>query len=56
MARISTTVPTKVFDQLGRIAAMQGRSLSNLTAYVLERYIEEMQQSLASAVTVDRVA
>lgn len=56
MARISTTVPTKVFDQLGRIAAMQGRSLSNLAAYVLERYVEEQQQSTVSAVTVDKAA
>jgi hypothetical protein len=45
-----------VFDQLGRIAAMQGRSMSNLTAYVLERYIEEMQQSLTSAVPIDEAA
>ncbi len=56
MARISTTVPTKVFDQLGRLAALQGRSLSNLAAYVLERYVEEQQQSTVSAVTVDKAA
>ena len=56
MARISTTVPTKVLDQLGRLAALQGRSLSNLTAYVLERYVEEQQQSTVSAVPVDKVA
>ena len=56
MARISTTVPTNVFDQLGRIAAVQGRSLSNLTAYVLERYVEEQQQRPVSAVTVGKAA
>jgi hypothetical protein len=56
MARISTTVPTKVYDQLGRLAAMQGRSMSNLTAYVLERYVEEQQQSTISAVTVGKAA
>ncbi len=56
MARISTTVPTKVLDQLGRLAALQGRSLSNLTAYVLERYVEEQQQSTVSAVPVDKAA
>ncbi len=56
MARISTTVPTKVFDELGRHAALQGRSLSNLAAYVLERYIEEQRSNTVSAVPVDEAA
>ena len=56
MARISTTVPTNVFEQLGRLAAMQGRSMSNLAAYALERYVEEQRQSLISAVPVDKAA
>lgn len=56
MARISTTVPTNVFDQLGRLAAMQGRSMSNLAAYALERYVEEQRQRLISAVPVDEAA
>jgi metal-responsive CopG/Arc/MetJ family transcriptional regulator len=56
MARISTTVPTNVYDQLGRLAAMQGRSMSNLAAYALERYVEEQRQRLTSAVPVDEAA
>jgi predicted DNA-binding protein len=56
MARISTTVPTTVYDALGRLAALQGRSMSNLVAYVMERYIEEMRASSASAVPDDEAA
>ena len=56
MARISTTVPTAVYEALGRLAALQGRSMSNLIAYVVERYIEEEQAYSASAVPVDKAA
>jgi hypothetical protein len=56
MARISTTVPTNVLEQLGRLAAMQGRSMSNLAAYVLERYVEEQRQNSVSAVPADEAA
>ena len=56
MARISTTVPTTVYDALGRLAALQGRSMSNLVAYVMERYIEEMRANSVSDVPDDKAA
>ena len=56
MARISTVVPTAVYDALGRLATHQGRSMSNLVAYVLERYIEEERINSASAVPLDKAA
>ena len=41
--RISITIPDSVHDGLARIANQQGRSLSNLAAYLLEWALSEEQ-------------
>ena len=41
--RISITIPDSVHEGLIRVANRQGRSLSNLAAYLLERALAEEQ-------------
>jgi hypothetical protein len=38
--RITITVPQTVYDRLGEISFRQGRSMSNLASFLLERSIE----------------
>jgi hypothetical protein len=38
--RLSATVPWQVAEELQRIADIEGRSMSNFVAYVLERGLE----------------
>ena len=38
--RLTITVPQSVYDQLGEISFREGRSMSNLAAFLLERAIQ----------------
>lgn len=40
MKRISASVPDRVFDELNKLADIEGRSFSNLVSYLLERCID----------------
>jgi predicted DNA-binding protein len=40
--RISVTVPHHIYEFIVKVSAEHGRSISNLTTYLLESYIEEM--------------
>ena len=42
--RITITVPYSTFRQLEQRSAAEGRSLSNLAAYVLERELQRSEQ------------
>lgn len=42
--RLTITVPWSTFQRIERNATEQGRSLSNLSAYLLERALEELEQ------------
>jgi hypothetical protein len=44
--RISTALPESVFEQLLQEAAVQGRSMSNLTAYIIETYLKKINQPI----------
>jgi hypothetical protein len=39
--RLTITVPQAVYDQLGEISLREGRSMSNLAAFLLERAIQD---------------
>lgn len=41
--RLTITVPWSTFERIERHATEQGRSLSNLSAYLLERALEELE-------------
>jgi metal-responsive CopG/Arc/MetJ family transcriptional regulator len=41
MKKISASVPQKVFDRLERMAVLEGRSLSNLISYLLEKGLDD---------------
>ena len=38
--RITVTVPHRVFGNLERASSEQGRSISNLIAFIVERYFD----------------
>jgi hypothetical protein len=40
-ARLSITVPANVWNSLARRALEEGRSMSNLAAYLLERHAKD---------------
>jgi hypothetical protein len=42
--RLTITVPFSTYERIERNATEQGRSLSNLSAYLLERALEELEQ------------
>jgi hypothetical protein len=44
-ARISLTVPAGVADLLHSLATSEGRSASNLAAYLLERALQDRRNS-----------
>lgn len=43
--RLSLTIPQRVLEQLERCALQEGRSLSNLAAYLLERALHDRAQT-----------
>lgn len=40
MKRLSASIPDRVYEQLEKLAEKEGRSVSNLVAYMLEKSIE----------------
>jgi hypothetical protein len=42
--RITATLPASVLKTLGNVAADQGRSVSNLAAYIIESYLKQLNQ------------
>jgi hypothetical protein len=44
-SRITATLPVSVLNTLGKVAAYQGRSVSNLTAYIIESYLKQHNQT-----------
>jgi hypothetical protein len=45
-SRITATLPVSVLNTLGKVAAYQGRSVSNLTAYIIESYLNQHNQTV----------
>jgi UDP-N-acetyl-D-mannosaminuronate dehydrogenase len=43
--RINATVPEHVYEMIVEVATKEGRSMSNLVAFALERWIEDKCQS-----------
>jgi hypothetical protein len=43
-SRITATLPVSVLNTLGKVAADQGRSVSNLAAYIIESYLKKLNQ------------
>jgi len=43
-SRITATLPVSVLSTLGKVAAYQGRSVSNLAAYIIESYLKQHNQ------------
>lgn len=41
MKRLSASIPDKLYDQLEELADIEGRSVSNLVAYLLEHSIDK---------------
>jgi metal-responsive CopG/Arc/MetJ family transcriptional regulator len=41
MKRLSASIPDKLFERLEELADYEGRSVSNLVSYLLERSIDE---------------
>jgi hypothetical protein len=41
MKRLSASIPDRLFLQLERLASLEGRSVSNLVSYLLERSIDD---------------
>lgn len=39
--RLTITVPKVVYDRLGQISSREGRSMSNLASFLLERAIQD---------------
>jgi hypothetical protein len=54
--RISITLPQNVFDALLDRSAIEGRSLSNLSAYLLECSLREDPRGAAAATSPARLA
>lgn len=46
MRRLSATIPDKLYEQLTQIAEIEGRPISNLVSYLLERSLDERYQLL----------
>ena len=44
--RLTLTMPQHVLEQLERCALQEGRSLSNLAAFLLERALQDRMQAL----------
>lgn len=44
-SRISTTLPASVLKQLESEASYQGRSVSNLVAYIIESHLKQLNQT-----------
>lgn len=40
MKRLSASIPDRVYDQLEKLAEKDGRSVSNLVSYLLEKSID----------------
>ena len=40
MKRLSASIPDKLYSQLEQLADIEGRSISNLVAYLLERSVD----------------
>ena len=40
MKRLSASIPDRVYEQLEKLADKEGRSVSNLVAYLLEQSID----------------
>jgi metal-responsive CopG/Arc/MetJ family transcriptional regulator len=53
MKRIAASVPDQLYASLDRLAEQEGRSLSNLISYLLERSIDE-RLKLHGGLTLDR--
>jgi len=43
-SRITATLPVSVLNTLNKVAAYQGRSTSNLAAYIIESYLKQLNQ------------
>lgn len=41
MKRLSASIPDRVYEQLEKLAAKDGRSISNLVSYLLEHSIDK---------------
>ena len=41
MKRLSASIPDRLFERLEELATYEGRSVSNLVSYLLERSIDE---------------
>lgn len=41
MKRLSASIPDRVYEQLEKLAMKDGRSVSNLVAYLLEQSIDK---------------
>ncbi len=54
--RISITLPQNVFDALLDRSAIEGRSLSNLSAYLLECSLQEPTRGAAAGISQPRLA
>jgi transcription initiation factor TFIIIB Brf1 subunit/transcription initiation factor TFIIB len=52
--RISVTVPFAIYDQLAEKSDLEGRSVSNLAAYLLEAALSRLQEPEPKAVAAAR--
>lgn len=43
--RLSITISDKAFQQISQLSYLEGRSMSNLAAYLLEQALEERTQA-----------
>lgn len=43
--RLTATIPDRVYTAIEQLATKEGRSMSNLVAFALERFVEQRGQS-----------
>lgn len=55
MKRLSASIPDRVYEQLEKLATKDGRSVSNLVAYLLEQSIDKRLELDALAEQSNRV-
>lgn len=47
--RVTATIPMAILEKLTERSILEGRSLSNLISYMLERSLEEHERSLSNS-------